>query len=99
MFFNYFKLVIRNIFRYKFFSTINILGLTIGLTACMLIILYIVDELSYDQFHKNADRIYLVGLHGKIGGQEVKVMSTDPPMAAAMVDEIPEVESATRLVN
>ena len=46
--------------------------MTIGLTACLLIILYIADELSYDKFHKNADRIYQVGLHAKIGGQEAK---------------------------
>ena len=62
---NYFKVALRNIMRYKFYSAINILGMTIGLTACLIIILYIADELSYDKFHKNADRIYQVGLHGK----------------------------------
>jgi putative ABC transport system permease protein len=66
MFRNYLKVAFRNIVRYKFYSAINILGMTIGLTACLLIILYIADELSYDKFNRNADRIYQVGLHAKM---------------------------------
>jgi putative ABC transport system permease protein len=97
MFKNYFKVAFRNILKYKFFSAINILGMTIGLTACLMIILYVVDELSFDKFHKNGDRIYQVGLHGKIGGQDIRTSNTCPPMAAALVADIPEVESATRI--
>jgi putative ABC transport system permease protein len=97
MFSNYFKVALRNILKYKFFSAINILGMTIGLTACLLIILYVVDELSYDRFHRGAEQIYQVGLHGKIGGQDLRVANTCPPLAAALVAEIPEVESATRM--
>lgn len=96
---NYFKVALRNIMRYKFYSAINILGMTIGVTACLIIILYIADELSYDKFHKNADRIYQVGLHGKIGGQDIMVANTCPPMGPALVAEIPEVESATRIAQ
>ncbi|MDH4298056.1 MAG: ABC transporter permease, partial [Cyclobacteriaceae bacterium] len=99
MFKNYFNVAIRNILKHKFFSAINVLGMTIGVAACLLIILYIADELSYDRFHANADRIYQVGLHGKIGGQDIRVSNTCPPMAAALVAEIPEVESATRLIR
>lgn len=94
---NYFKVAFRNIMRYKFYSAINILGMTIGLTACLVIILYIADELSYDKFHPNADRIYQVGLHGKIGGQDLMVANTCPPMGPALVAEVPEVESSTRI--
>jgi putative ABC transport system permease protein len=94
---NYFKVALRNILKHKFFSMINILGMTIGITACLLIILYVSDELSYDKFHAHADRIYQVGLHGKIGGQDIKTANTCPPMAAALVSEIPEVEAATRV--
>jgi len=94
---NYFNVAVRNILKHKFFSAINILGMTIGVAACLLIILYISDELSYDRFHANAERIYQVGLHGKIGGQDIRVSNTCPPMAAALVAEIPEVESATRI--
>ena len=96
---NYFKVALRNILKYKFFSAINILGMTIGLTACLMIILYVVDELSFDRFHKNANRIYQVGLHGKIGGQDLRVANTCPPLAQAMVNEIPEVEAATRIAS
>jgi putative ABC transport system permease protein len=97
MFKNYFTVAVRNITRYKFYSAINILGMTIGLTACLVIILYISDELSYDKFHRNADRIYQVGLHGKIGGQDLRVANTCPPMGPALVAEIPEVESSLRI--
>jgi putative ABC transport system permease protein len=97
MFNNYFKVALRNILKHKFFSAINILGMTIGITACLLIILYIADELSYDRMHTNADRIYQVGLHGKIAGQDIRTASTCPPMAEALVREFPEVEAATRL--
>lgn len=99
MFKNYFVVALRNIRKHKFFAAINILGMTIGITASLFITLYIINEFSFDKFHANADRIYQVGLHGKIGGQDVRVTSTCPPMAAALVQDIPEVESSTRLNN
>lgn len=94
---NYFKIAVRNILKHKFFSAINILGMTVGVTACLLILLYVKDELSYDRFHQHADRIYQVGLHGKIGDQDLHVANTCPPLAAALVNEVPEIEDATRL--
>src|SRR5688572_30148830 len=97
MFKNYLTIALRNISKHKFFSAINILGMTAGITASLLIILWVLDELSYDQFHKNADRIYQLGLHGKMGGQDIRTTTTCPPMAAALVNEFPEVEAATRI--
>jgi putative ABC transport system permease protein len=94
---SYFVVAIRNVLKHKFFAAINILGMTIGIAASLFIILYISDELSYDKFHKNADRIYQVGLHGKIGGQDIMTATTCPPLAAALVTDIPEVKSSTRL--
>jgi putative ABC transport system permease protein len=94
---NYLKVTFRNILKHKFFSAINILGMTVGITACLLIILYIKDELGFDRFHAKADRIYQVGLHGKIGGQDIKTSNTCPPMAHALTEEVPEVESSFRL--
>lgn len=94
---NYFKVAFRNILKHKFFSFINILGMTIGVTACLLIILYVSDELSYDKFHTKADRMYQVGLHGKIAGQEIYTSTTCPPMSAALISDIPEIEESTRL--
>ena len=85
--------------KYKFFSAINILGMSIGIASCLLILLYVVDELSFDRFHANADRIYQVGLHAKIGDQDLTVANTPPPMAETFVDEIPGVVAATRIGN
>ena len=96
---NYFKLAIRNILKHKFFSAINILGMSIGITSCLLILLYVVDELSYDRFHAGADHIYQVGLHAKIGDQDVSTGNTCPPMAETLVKEVPGVEAATRIGN
>ena len=57
---NYFKVAYRNLLRNKGFSAINITGLAIGMAAAILILLWIQDERSYDEFHKNKDRIYEV---------------------------------------
>jgi putative ABC transport system permease protein len=58
MFKNYFKIAWRNLMKSKIFSSINIIGLSVGLTCCMLITLYILNETSYDRYQKNADNIY-----------------------------------------
>ena len=62
---NFFKTAIRNLFRNKVYSLINILGLSLGLACTMLIILYVKDEVSYDRFHKNVDHIYRIGMDRK----------------------------------
>lgn len=94
---NYFKLAIRNILKYKFFSFINIAGMSVGIAAALLILLYVSHESSYDRFHLNADRIFRVGLHGRIGDQDVMTATTCPPMAEILVNEVPGVEQATRI--
>lgn len=94
---NYFTVALRNIRKHSFFSAINILGMTIGISACLLIILYVYDELSYDKFHTRAERIYQVGLHGKIAGQDIRTANTCPPLASALAMEVPEVESSIRV--
>jgi putative ABC transport system permease protein len=60
MFKNYFKIAFRNLWRHRVFSGINILGLSVGMTACFLIFLYVSFELSYDNFHTKADHIYRI---------------------------------------
>lgn len=57
---NYFKIAFRNLWRHRVFSFINIMGLTVGMTACLLIFIYVRFELSYDRFHPKADRIYRI---------------------------------------
>src|SRR6218665_3608942 len=97
MFKNYFKVALRNIQKHSFYSAINILGLSVGVVSCLFILLYVSDELSYDKFHKDADQMYRIGLQGRIGGQEINTASSCPPLAAAMVKDIPGVEAATRI--
>ncbi len=94
---NYITIALRNLLRQKGFAIINILGLTIGLTVSALIILYIIHELGYDRFHKNADRIYRVAIHGEISGQEINVAVSSPPFGPALVNDYPEVVDYTRV--
>ena len=94
---NYFIIAFRNIIKQKFYSFLNILGLTIGIAATLFIILYVKDELSYDQFHTKIDRMYRVGLNGRLGGQDINVNATPPPLASAMANEVPGVEQSLRL--
>ncbi|HTH57833.1 MAG TPA: ABC transporter permease [Cyclobacteriaceae bacterium] len=97
MFKNYFKVALRNLTKHKFFSFINIFGLTVGITSCLLIFIYVTDELSFDKFHANASNIYRIGLHGKIAGQEIFTTNSCVPVGPAMKNEIPGIESMTRV--
>ncbi|MCG8307945.1 MAG: ABC transporter permease, partial [Cytophagales bacterium] len=94
---NYLLVALRNIRKQKFFFLLNILGLTTGLAATLFIILYVKDELSYDRFHANIDRMYRIGLNGRLAGQDIHVNATPPPLASALVEEVPGVEHALRL--
>jgi len=94
---NYLTVALRNIRKQKFYAWLNVLGLSIGIAASLLITLYVVDELSYDQFHSRSEDIYRVGLTGKLAGQEINVAVSCPPFAKVSVAEFPEVEKAIRL--
>jgi putative ABC transport system permease protein len=94
---NYLTTAIRNIRKYKGFSLINIAGLAIGIASCMLILLFVQSELSYDQFHEKADRIHRVGFTFHVGTNQFDAALGPCPLAAAMVAEFPEVESAARI--
>jgi len=96
---NYMKIALRNFFKHKGFSFINVFGLAVGIACCLLILLFVVDELSYDKYHEKADRIYRAGLYGFIGGNEFNGVVTASPMAQTLVEEYPEVEAATRARN
>jgi putative ABC transport system permease protein len=93
---NYLKVGFRNILRYKVYSSINIFGLAVGLAASMLIVLYISDELSYDRFLKDSDRIFRVGSSGRFEQIEFASAVSSSPVAEAMLREVPEVEDAIR---
>lgn len=99
MFKNYLKTALRNLLRNKFYSLINIAGLAIGITACILIMLYVQSEFSYDKFHKNADRIYRVNLYAVLSDNEFNTPTTSVPLAEKMQEELPEIEEAVRILD
>lgn len=82
--------------RQKAYSAINIAGLSLGIAASLLIMLYVADELSYDRFHDGAERMYRVGFSGRLQGNEESSATSSSPVAEAFVREIPEVEGTVR---
>src|ERR1700761_7223114 len=97
---SYFKIAWRGIMKNKVFSFINIAGLAIGLTCCMLIALYLSYENGYDSYQKNIDRLYQVGTVNIRKDQKPDVAPyTSPPVSAALKQEFPEIEESTRLLN
>lgn len=92
---NYIKVAFRNIFRHKGYTFLNVAGLALGITCCLLILLWVMDELSYDQFHKNKNSIYRVEQDQFYSGKVFHVNVTPYPMAQGLIDEIPEVKDAT----
>ena len=97
MFRNYLTIAFRNLSRNKGFSAITILGLAMGLAACILIGLYVVDELSYDRYNEKADQIVRVVFRGTVKGGKINEAHVMPPVAKALKIDYPEVLAATRL--
>ncbi len=93
---NYIKITFRNIKRQKGYSFINISGLAIGMACCILILLFIQDELSYDRYHKNAENIYRITYNEIIGGVYAEFALSPFAFAPAMKAELPEVISYVR---
>ncbi|MEO5976001.1 MAG: ABC transporter permease [Chryseolinea sp.] len=91
------KITIRNIIKYKFYSFINLLGLAIGIAGFVIIAIYINHELDYDRFHKNRDRIFRVGTITRLSGREIIDATSPGPLAAALTNDIPEIEASTKL--
>lgn len=91
---NYIKIALRNLAKHKFYTFINILGLSVGVAVCMIISLFVINELSYDKEFKDSDRIYRVNSEILFGGNHWNMIATPAPMAAAMSEEFPEVEAA-----
>ncbi|MFI5163267.1 MAG: ABC transporter permease [Sphingobacteriales bacterium] len=97
MFKNYIKTAFRSLLKNKGFTAINVLGLALGLATCLLIVFYVIDELSYDRFNTKADRIYRTNTDIKYGGNTSSYAISPPPMAAAL-SSFPEVEKAVRII-
>ncbi|GAB3990907.1 ABC transporter permease [Spirosoma daeguense] len=99
---NYLKIAVRNLLRSKSFSAINIFGLSVGMTCCMLLLLYIRSELSFDKHHQYADRLYLMAQEtiigkGNKGAGSDKNETVSAPYAFALKAEFPEIEQVARL--
>jgi putative ABC transport system permease protein len=92
-----FLLAIRQLEKNKGFTLLNILGLTLGLTTFFLITLYVVDELSYDRYNKNVDRIYRVNSDLKIGDRISYMADAAPPVAGILKANYPEVGNVVRV--
>lgn len=94
---NYLKIAFRNLFKNKVYSFINIFGLAVGLASCIIILLYVTHELSYDKHHENADRIYRVTTHIDFAGNFGEYAAAPAPMGPTLLTDFPEVETMVRL--
>lgn len=94
---NYIKVAFRNLWKNKGYSAINIIGLAVGLASCLLIFLYVWDELRYDRFHEKADRIIRVHSAIRFGGSDLNLAVASDPMGASLKQDVPQVEEFTRI--
>src|SRR5215471_56383 len=95
---NYFLLAVKNLRKQKLFSLINILGLTVGITCCMMIFLFIINEFSYDKFHTNAKDIYRIYRTIYTNGELKNIPWVSPPYAHALANDYRDaIEATTRV--
>ena len=95
---NYLLLAVKNLRKQKLFSLINILGLTVGITCCLMIFLFILNEFSYDSFHKNGKYIYRVMRVGNVNGEKRDIPYLSPPYATALLNDYPDaIKKAVRV--
>src|SRR5664279_3581730 len=101
MILNYFKIAWRNLKKYKFISFINLFGLTVGLTCCLLIVTYILNELSYDKYNKNAKNVYRItrSFNNSEGIVSLNLSTISPPFGYYLPNDFPEIKKMTRLLN
>ena len=95
---NYLKIAWRNLLKSKIFSFINIVGLSIGLTCCMLISIYIYNELNFDSYHQHIERLFQLGTTFVKDGKDFRTSNTPAPMAEAMKLEFPEIDDVARIM-
>jgi putative ABC transport system permease protein len=101
MFKNYFKTAVRNLMKYKFISFINLFGLTVGLACCLLITTYILNELSYDRYNKNAKNIYRIErtfLNAETGALSLQLGAVAPPFGPLLENDFKNIQQVTRLL-
>ncbi len=97
---NYLMVAIRNLLKHKLYSAINVTGLAVGLATCVLILLFVRNETSYDRFFADSDRLYQVAFRAQLPGRQVDHFAVSMlPLAAAMKEGLPEVEMTARVVQ
>ena len=94
---NYFLIAIRNLKNYKGYSLINILGLSIGIACCVIIMLYVRNEISFDQYHEKADRIYRIEYCRRFADKEIHNVRTPAQWAPALKNDYPAIADFVRL--
>src|SRR5688572_16052532 len=97
MFKNYFKVAFRNLVKQKVYTFINVLGLSVGIASCLLITMFVVDEFSYDKFHKDADDIYKLVLERKYPNHITNYAVIPHSYADVIVHDFPEVEQTVKM--
>jgi putative ABC transport system permease protein len=97
MFRNYLKTAIRNLKKRKSFSLINIIGLAIGMAISFLMLLYVVNEVTYDRFNENSQNIYRYAAKLEVQERELNIASMPAPFAPALLEQFPEIKSAARI--
>lgn len=94
---NYIKVAFRSLINQKFYSILNIAGLSVGLCCFLMITLYVNDELSYDKFYKDSENTYRMDFEGELGGNIFVTALSSAPSAKTLVEDFPEVTDATRM--
>ncbi|MCP4312661.1 MAG: FtsX-like permease family protein [Bacteroidetes bacterium] len=97
MLLNYLIIAFRNALRNRVYSLINLLGLAIGIASSVIILLFVLDELSYDRHNEHFGDIYRICIRGKIQGNEIAAALSNAPMGATLKSDYPEVEESARL--
>ncbi|MEO6633831.1 MAG: ABC transporter permease, partial [Mucilaginibacter sp.] len=96
---NYLKTAYRSLLKNKGFTLLNVLGLSVGLATCLLIVFYVVDELSYDRYNTKSDRIYRITLDAKLNGNAGVYATSEAPLLVAIKDNLPGIENSVKLVD
>jgi len=96
---NYLRVALRNIKKHKGFFLINVVGLSIGIVCSVLILLFVVNELSYDKFHENADRIYRIAVEASIGDTKINQTYSSSETFRKLLEDFPEIEMGVKFLN
>src|SRR5690606_35607725 len=96
---NYIRIAFRNLLKSKAFAIINIFGLSVGLTSCTLICLYVTHEYSYDKEHKYGERLYQLGAVWTSEGEAERRANVPAAMVTALEAEFPEIEESAKILQ